>query len=230
MSFQALYSDLVGNINRESNQMECFSQLNYDWLELIVDKMGLRNVKVMRKSLSPVPQIIAAPEIVEANYEDMSFEESSLDDEEFCSLATNRVTFPGIEGASDSDDDRFETVAKTRIGNEIWDSLDEVELQVPMTAPIPRKRAAPELIDDSESGDEPMHTIRFVDSRDLRMSIDPTAAALLREENDVHDNVSDMLSQLSTSAAQFREKWKGIVEEKNLGTRSENQNTEQTPQ
>ena len=222
MSFQALYSDLVGNINRESNQMEGFSQLNYDWLELIVDKMGLRNVKVMRKSLSPVPQIIAAPEIVEANYEDGSFEESGLEEEEF---VTNRVTFPGMEGASDSDDDRFETVAKTRLGTEIWDSLDEVELQVPMTAPIPRKRAAP----DSESENEPMHTIRFVDSRDLRLSIDPTAAALLREENDVHDNVSDMLSQLSTSAAQFREKWKGIVEEKNLGTRSENQNTEQTP-
>ena len=242
MSFQALYSELVATINHQSNRMEDFSQLNYDWLEKVVSELGLREVRVMRKSLSPVPQIIASAEIMDTPLKPLSDDEfvASDPDSELSSIVPDdsseqfRTNFLD-ELSGDSDSDQFETVAKTRKISSAFDSLEGFKPHMqPMTAPVPAPICPPieipketaaakkemnfadgtNLLDDEDS-DEPVHTIRFVDSGDLRMSLDPSSLAFLREEAQ-GDGVSNMLSQVSSSAAQFREKWKESVHEKNL--------------
>ena len=244
MSFQTLYSELVAAINSQSGKMEVFSQMNYDWLEKVVSELGLREVRVMRQSLSPVPQLIASAEIVDTPLKPPSDEESlteSPDEEDFPTNPNDGDSFLDIlddnEGDDSSDSDQFQTVAKTRVIDGTWDSLEGFhQYRQPMTAPtrppieIPQTTSeatknpiafadGTNLLDAGDSQDEPVHTMRFVDAGDLRLSLDPSSLGFLREEAK-EANVSNMLSQLSSSAAQFREKWKGIVQEKNLETQS----------
>lgn len=74
------------------------------------------------------------------------------------------------------------------------------------------------LLDDSDSDPIECETptksgIRFVDAGDLRMSLDPSSLPFLKSS--AKPSLSEQLSELSASAAQFRLKWHDLVKEKN---------------
>lgn len=302
MSFVTLYKAMVEDMNEQSNHIEIFQQSNYKWLQNVVDMLKLKEVKVSRKSLCPVPEISPEPmiadiseEMCDDSCEIIGNEESafstisqfegetvaslmSMDSDESSEFQTERSSLfdqadstlyssesEGVQRSVDfledeeeeepvetakfaEEETEEEPVPNVQICDEEEDFRDEKALTVQESDEISNVETSirpeevkeefeskiltvnetesesgngivfvdAELLDDSDSDSEIIPTksgVRFVDSSDLRLSIDPSSLQFLR--NSAKPTLSEQLSELSASAAQFRMKWHDMVKEKN---------------